>query len=460
MLQLKSFALFIVLMYVLQAKAQSQTSYPFWKEDISLRKKYFVESLEKKKAQIETAPKQYAKDYKEVYEHQFSEIEELWKDTRPVTAPEVNNYLQAIVKKIIAVNPELKNTDARVVFTRDDWPNAASMGDGSIAINGGLVIFLNNEAELAFVICHELAHYYLDHTNKQIKKIIDLYNSEDFKKEVKRISKQEYGAGKEFNELMKKLAFGSLRHGRENEAEADRQAFIFLKNTGYDCHAITSCLQLLDEVDDSSLYKPIVPEATFHFDEYPFKKKWIQKESVLFAQVTEDASPLTQREKDSLKTHPDCSVRISLLQDSIKKVPAGKPFLVDEAFFYRIKKEFFPEITEQEFRNDNLARNLYCSLQMLQGNDNISLAIYSIARDLNILFERQKNHKLGDIEKEKRSYPSDYNLLLRMIDRLKLDEIAAINYYFCRKYESQMAGYNGFAEEKRIAKKNFSQYKN
>jgi hypothetical protein len=459
MLRLESFTFLVLTIFVLFGTVQSQTQYSFWKDDVSLRKKYYDESMQKKQALIAASPKQYAKDYKEIYEHQFNEINDLWNSTRAVTSPEVNNYLQSIVKKIIDANPELKRTDARIVFTRDDWPNAASMGDGSIAINGGLLIFLSNEAELAFVICHELSHYYLDHTNKEIKKIVELYNSEAFTKEVKRLSKQQYGAGKELDDLMKKMAFGSRRHSRENEAEADMQAFHFLKNTGYDCNGISSCLQMLNEVDDSSAYKPLVLETIFNFKEYPFKKKWIQKESVLFGAMTSDASPLTQQEKDSLKTHPDCVIRISLLQDSIKKMPAAKKFLVDENFFYRLKKDFFHEIAELEFRNDDLTKNIYNSLLMLQNDDYTSVAIYSIVRDLNILFQRQKDHKLGDIEKEGRAFTPDYNLLLRMIDRLKLDEIASINYYFCKKYEGQMSGESKFAEEKRKAQNFLSEYK-
>ena len=180
MLRLKSFVLLALL--VLYYTAQSQTSFVFWKDDTLLRKKYYNESLQKKQALMAALPQSYTKDYKEIYEHQFDEISYLWNSTRVVTSPEVNGYLQSIVRKIIAANPELQKTDARIVFTRDDWPNAASMGDGSIAINAGLVIFLNNEAELAFVICHELSHYYLDHTSKQIRKMVEWYNSEEFTK--------------------------------------------------------------------------------------------------------------------------------------------------------------------------------------------------------------------------------------------------------------------------------------
>ena len=171
-----------------------------------------------------------------------------------------------------------------------------------------------------------------------------------------------------------------------------------------------------------------------------------------------DASPLTQQEKDSMKTHPDCNLRISLLRDSVNKVQSGEKFLVNEIFFNRLKKHFVPEMTEQEFRDGNLAKNLYNSLLMLQNGDYTSFAVYSVARDLNILFQKQKEHQLEDIEKENRNYPADYNLLLRMLDRLKLDEIASINYYFCRKYESQIPGQNGFLEEKNKAQKNFLQY--
>jgi hypothetical protein len=131
---------------------------------------------------------------------------------------------------------------------------------------------------------------------------------------------------------------------------------------------------------------------------------------------------------------------------------------VNEAFFNELKKQFFAEITEQEYRNDNLARNLYYSLLMLQKGENIPLSAYSIARDFNILYQRQKDHKLGDISRENRYYAADFNLLLRMIDRLKLEEIAMLNYYFCKKYEAQMSGYKEFAVEMQKAKKTMVEY--
>ena len=222
-----------------------------------------------------------------------------------------------------------------------------------------------------------------------------------------------------------------------------------MKNTGYDCKAVISALQLLDKVDDSSLFKPLQVEQAFNFSEYPFKKKWIQKESAIFSQLGEDDSPLSKNEKDSLKTHPDCSKRISLLQDSIKVTgSSGKQYQVNESLFKQLRKDFMAEITEQCYNGKNLSRNLYYSLLLLQAGENTPMAVYSISRCLNELYEKQQQHKLGlTIDTENKRFPEDYNLLLRMLNKVRLDEIASINYYFCRQHQELMKNYTGFAEE-------------
>ena len=101
---------------------------------------------------------------------------------------------------------------------------------------------------------------------------------------------------------------------------------------------------MLDNVDDSLLFKPLKLEQVFNFPDYPFKKRWIQKESVLFSEMKEDDSPLTQKEKDSLKTHPDCAKRILMLEDSVRKAGEGKKFLVNEQLFKQLKEDFVVEM--------------------------------------------------------------------------------------------------------------------
>jgi len=448
MLREKTVLLIVVLIGSLSGLAQMQPSYSFQKDDTVLRKKYLDQSVQKKKLLLASVGKEQAKAYTTIYEQQFEEIENLWQGSRSVTAPPAHAYLQAIVQKIITANPALKETDARVVFSRDWWPNAVSMGDGSIAINAGLVIHLNNEAELAFIICHELSHYYLEHTPRSIKKYVANITSDSYQAELKRLSRTEYGANQQLEALAKTTVFNSRRHSRDNEAEADRQAFIFMKKTGYDCQAIKTCLELMNHVDDSLLYKRPDIQQAFNFAVYPFKKKWVQQESAIFSQLDE-SSTVSTKEKDSLKTHPDCTNRIALLADSLKKITiGGKPFLVDENLFNQLKKDFFIEITEQCYKEKNLSRNLYYSLSLLQASKNSSWAKYAIARCLNDIFYYQQEHKIGlMLDAENKAYPIDYNLLLRMLGRLRLSEIAGINYNFCKQHYAEMKAYPGFDEE-------------
>ncbi len=452
----KVLLIFFIFSLQLAAFSQLKPVFNFWQDDSLLKKNYHDQALETQKTLLNSLGKEFKDDYKATYTERFAEVDELLKSSRVVTAPDAHQYLQSILKKITDANPELQSLKVRMVFSRDWWPNAYSMGEGTLVVNAGLMVFLDNEAELVFALCHELAHFYLDHSNKEIKRWVEWINSAELKEEIKRLKKEEYKVNQKINELRKKIAFGTRRHNRVNESEADRQAFIFMKRTGFDCQGINTCLQMLDKVDDSLLFKPLVLEQVFNFPDYPFKKRWTQKESVLFGAMTEEDSPLTQKEKDSLKTHPDCAKRIMMLEDSIEKTGEGKKFLVNEQLFRQLKEDFFAEMTEQEYRNKNLGRHLFYNLQMLANKKNMPLAIYSIARGLNLAWDSQKNHTLGLLfVAEGRGLPEDYRLWLRMLTRLSLDEIAALNYYFCKQYKDQMTGYAGFEEEMNKAFKKF-----
>ena len=445
---INAYILPLVFLFCLPAAGQLNELYSFQKDDSVLKQSYYKQTLKKKEFLLSSI-KENKKDYTEIYNDQFEAIAKLLNSSRSVTEPQVHGYLQSVLKKIISANADLSGLELRVVFSRDWWPNAYSMGEGTIAINAGLMVFLENEAQLVFILCHELAHYYLDHSNIAIKKYVETVNSKAFQDELKRLSKQQYRVNQQLENLATLQLFNTRKHSRDKEAEADRYAFKFMKRTGYDCGAIKTTLKLLDNIDDSLLFKPLSIPELFNFSEYPFKKKWIEKESSIFSQLSKDDTPLSKKERDSLKTHPDCEKRIALLEDSIASIqPPGKNFQVDENIFHKLKKDFLIEITEHEFKEKNLSRNLYYSLSLLQAGEKVPLAVYSVARCLNEIYENQKNHQLGTtVDVENRRYSEDYNNLLRMINKLKLDEIANLNYYFCKSHVSKMNDNKDFLTE-------------
>lgn len=442
--------LLIGLLFTTACLSQTSPEYLVQKDDAQLREKYLTETATKEKSALANADKRYSEDYKKIYKEQYGQIEKFWSGSRSITTPAVNNYLQAVVQKIIFSNPDLKSTDARVVFSRDWWPNASCMADGSIAINAGLFIFLRNEAELAFVISHELAHYYLHHHEKEIRAYVEKINDKEYQKKLRQISRKGYSVNQQLDDLSKTMVFDSRRHGRDNEAEADEYALRFMKNTGYDCMAIRTCLQTLDDIDDTSYFnRPPAIQKELDFAGYPFKQSWITKQSSIFSQIKEDDSPESKQEKDSLKTHPDCEKRILLFEAHWKDDGTKRtPFLVNEEKFHELNRQLFYEIMEECYREDKLSRNLYYALALLENEADNRYAVYSVVRCFNRLWYLQKDHKLQQaIEKEDRTFPAEYNLLLRMLDRLRLDEIVSLSNAFASLHAEQMKTYPGFAAE-------------
>ncbi len=452
----KILAVFLLSAIALAGFPQLKPVYNFWTDDSLVKKRYYEQALKNKEDLVASLDKDQKKDYKEIYESRFVEVGSLLKSNRTVTEPAAHQYLQSILKKIIDVNPELNALPLRIVFTRDWWPNAYSMGEGTIAFNAGLFVYLNNEAEIAFVLCHELAHYFLNHSKKRIDKQIKVFSSDSLKNELKRLSKLEYNERRaEAKKLSRFLAFDMQRHSREGEEEADRVGLRFLKRTGYTGSGFISSMEVMDNIDDTSLFNPLNLSKILTFPGYPFKERWIKKESVIFgAMKAEDASTLTKAERDSLKTHPDCTQRIALLGDSALALK-GAIFQVDEKLFQQLKQDFLPEMLEQVYRDGNYSFNLYLALQMLQDGKHTPLAVYSIVRDLNNIYKRQKEHRLGMyIDSESRAFEEEYNQLLRMLYRLRLSEIAALSDNICSLYQEQMKEYDGFGEEMEKAKKN------
>ena len=449
---------FLFLCFCTFLSAQQNPFYTFQKDDTILKKNWVQSIRTVKTSWLSKVSPSLKKDYEEIYKTHFEQIEKTITGKSPITAKEPYHYLQQVVAKIIKANPVLKADELRIFFTRDWWPNAYSMGDGSIAINAGLVIHMHNEAELAFVLCHELAHFYRSHTLKSVDNYVTVTNSPDFQKKLKELSKKEYGVNAELEKLSLNLIFNNRHHSRSRETEADLQAFTFFKNTGYAANGIVSLLQLLDTVDNATAFPKLNVQPILNFESYPFKKKWIQEESAIFSKINTQSAEEKAREIDSFKTHPDCVVRIAALKDSVATQNAGKHFLVDENYFQKLKDELLLEMIEHTYQSDNLSRNLYYNLLLLQQQKQTNLAAYFIVRDLNKLYDQQKNHKAGLLlDTENKFHSGDYNQLVRLLNRIRLDEIAQMTVAFCNRYLLPLKEFQPVAEQISIAEKNNNQ---
>jgi predicted Zn-dependent protease len=235
----------------------------------------------------------------ELYKERFDMIRKMYDQKEIVAAGEPNAYLQSLYSEIVKSNPTLQQLEARVAFSRAWWPNASSMGEGTILFNIGLFHKLQNESQAAFVICHELAHLYLRHSNNNIDRFVNTVHSEEFQQEIKRIEKSQYKQGQQLDALVKTLTFRSRKHSREYEAQADSMALEWMKNTAFDVQEVLSCLHLLDSVDGDKYRVSPGIDRVLNCKEYPFQAKWIKEEKTLFSAMAANSEAAAKKEQDS-----------------------------------------------------------------------------------------------------------------------------------------------------------------
>ncbi len=128
---------------------------------------------------------------------------------------------------------EIKNFSWEFNLVADKNVNAFCMPGGKIVVYEGLLPVTQDEASLAIVLGHEIAHAVAKHSAEQMsKKIRQSYGTQ--------IGSQILGAiaGQSVGDLAGAVAqqgfsFANLRYSRDNETEADHIGLIFAAMAGY-----------------------------------------------------------------------------------------------------------------------------------------------------------------------------------------------------------------------------------
>lgn len=144
--------------------------------------------------------------------------------------PNLQYYVSEVGKKLAAVSDQ-PNLPYEFVVLNNSVPNAWALPGGKIAINRGLLLHLNNEAELAAVLAHEIVHAAARHSAKQMTRgtllgagtqILGMAVGDSSYAQLANTATQLGGA-----------AF-MARYGREAELESDAYGMKYMARAGYD----------------------------------------------------------------------------------------------------------------------------------------------------------------------------------------------------------------------------------
>ena len=148
---------------------------------------------------------------------------------RYVVDPDLNVYVNSVGKKVAQFSPI--NLPYEFVVLNNDTPNAWALPGGKIAINRGLLALLDNEAQLAAVLGHEVVHAAAGHSANQMAKA-QLAN-------VGVLAAGIAGQNTEYGSLITAgAAIGSkavmAKYGRDQELESDYYGMEYMAKAGYD----------------------------------------------------------------------------------------------------------------------------------------------------------------------------------------------------------------------------------
>jgi len=135
-------------------------------------------------------------------------LDKLLRSGRVLFNDEVSNYLAEVSQVLLQAKPLSKGRSIKIYTLRSSAVNAFATSRGEVFVTLGLLAQLQNEAQLAYIIAHELAHVEEKHSLKFYLESQELDRSES-RSVLKRASTDE--------KLFRLVAFS-----KENENEADR----------------------------------------------------------------------------------------------------------------------------------------------------------------------------------------------------------------------------------------------
>jgi len=179
----------------------------------------------------------------------------LWSSGEIIKDIELQIYLKKIGKELLQ-NGDLHNKNYDFYLIQDNEVNAFASWNGVIGVNSGLMLFTENESELASILAHEISHVANNHLSRFLEKNSNqdllllggiaasiLINNTD--------ASQAILSGTIANNLQ-----NQINYTREHEWEADRSASKLISSSKYDPSGLgTFFKKLIDKNDDKEFLR-------------------------------------------------------------------------------------------------------------------------------------------------------------------------------------------------------------
>jgi len=204
----------------------------------------------------------------------------------------LQNYVQS-VGSAIATKSERPNLPWTFRAVDDPSPNAFALPGGYVFVTRGLLDLMNNEAELASVLGHEIGHVTARHSVHQMSE--------------QQLAQLALGVGAILSPTVAQLGEAAsqglgllfLKYSRDDESQADDLGFRYALNQGYDVRYMDDVFRSLQRIEESSKQSPLPTWLQTHPGEadriQAIDKKLAQLQPNQLANARVNASQYLQR---------------------------------------------------------------------------------------------------------------------------------------------------------------------
>lgn len=341
------------------------------------------------------------------------EIEKIVKSGNTLINDEITKYLNKLADLILKDNIALRN-QLHIYTLKSPVVNAYSYDKGYLFFDIGLISQAESEAQMAYIMCHEIAHFTKKHNiNGYVKN--------------KKIESDYYSGKSADDKLIEKC-----QYSKEFESEADLEGFRLFEQTNFNFAQAEKAFDVLQY-------------AHLPFELVEFNKTFLETEyfKIPSAYLLKEVSSIRNNanEDDTKSTHPNTAKRKSAISELIKARSAtGKVdnVLGVEQFEYIRDLSRF-ELCRLYLKNRDYPNALYAAYILTKKfpdnqylAETISKCLYALSLYNNSLLRYNSDSYMSDGIKSYSQVESFPQQIYHLIGKMPANEwsIMSLNYVY------------------------------
>ncbi len=255
---------------------------------------------------------------------------------------QLTKYVNRVADELLKNNTSLRS-QLHIYVIKTPEVNAHAFDKGFIFINVGLLAQLENEAQLAYILSHEITHVVKKHSVTEYIESIKLENG---------TSDYDRGSEEERN-------LARYRFSKEQETEADAEGLNMLKESNYSIKTVNGAFDVLQY--------SYLPFELVDFKKSFFEDKNLILPDTLFLKKTSEVKSNDDYD-DTKSTHPNIRKRRGTIEPDLKVSDEAtrKKYLVSEDQFKSARETARFELCNLYLVNRDYMNAIYAAYILLE----------------------------------------------------------------------------------------------